>query len=117
MLTGPPAARIFVSLAPTDLRCSFDGLSARVRRDFGADPHSGHMFVFCNRRRDMVKILCWDRTGFWVWAKRLERGTFRFVGASAQVEIDWAELTLVLEGIELDSVRRRPRWRPARAAA
>ena len=115
MLTLPPSVRIFVATEPVDARKSFDGLSAVVRDGLGGDPMTGHMFVFINRRGDMVQILFWDRTGFVIMRKRLEAGTFRLVrGADCNhghVEIDAADLGLMLEGIELGTEKRRKRFK------
>jgi transposase len=118
MLTLPPSVRIFAAVEPVDARKSFDGLAAVVRDSLGGDPMTGHMFFFLNRRGDMAQILFWDRTGFVVMRKRLEAGTFRLVrsaeGNKSHVEIDAAELGLMLEGIDLGTVKRRKRfkWEP-----
>ena len=113
MLTLPPAVRIYVAVEAVDIRRSFDGLSAAVREVLRQDPLSGHLFVFRNRRGDRVKILFWDRSGYCLFYKRLERGTFRLPqGDAARLEIDAGELGLLLEGVDLVHVRRRPRWRP-----
>ena len=72
MITLPPAVRVFVHLGPTDMRRSLDGLAGMVREIIRADPLSGHLFVFFNRRRDRVKVLFWDRTGLALWYKKLE---------------------------------------------
>jgi len=115
MLTLPPSVRIFVAVEPVDARKSFDGLAAVVRDSLGGDPMTGHMFVFINRRGDMVQILFWDRTGFVIMRKRLEAGTFRVVrsanGSNSHVEMDAADLGLMLEGIELGTVKRRKRFK------
>lgn len=95
---------------PVDLRNSFDGLYALTRQTLGQDPLSGQLFVFFNRRATQVKVLYWDRTGFCLWAKRLEAG--RFVSDWAKVstrEIDWTGLKLLLEGIEAGRLRKRYR--------
>jgi transposase len=93
------------------MRCAFDGLMARVRGILDQDPFSGHLFVFRNKRRDRVKILFWDRSGFCLWYKRLEKGTFHFPEATGpSVEVEAAELSLILEGLDLKGARRRPRW-------
>lgn len=111
MLTLPSSVRIYVAAEPVDLRRGFDGLAAATRQLIGADPLSGHVFVFLNRRRNRVKLLLWDRSGIY---KRLERGTFEvpFSPAPGQrhVEVDGAGLGLMLEGIDLRGARRRKRW-------
>lgn len=118
MLSLPPSVRVFVALEPADMRCGFDGLSARVRRVPDADPMSGHLYVFWNRRRDRVKVLYWDRSGYCLWYKRLERGRFRFPvsDGGGHAEIEHAELALILEGIDLSNARRRRRWVPRQIA-
>ena len=83
MLSALSASRIWLCTQPTDMRCSFDGLSARVQRYLGEDPTSGHWFVFINRRRTMIKILGFDTGGYWIWSKRLEQGQFA-LGQGAQ---------------------------------
>jgi len=117
MLTLPPSVRIFVATEPVDARKSFHGLTAVVRDSWGGDPMTGHMFCFINRRGDMIQILFWDRTGFVIMRKRLEAGTFRLVraadGKSSHVEVDAADLALMLEGIEMDTVKRRKRYKRA----
>jgi len=95
------------------MRRGFDGLAAMTREIIGADPLSGHLFVFRNRRRDRMKVLYWDRDGFGLWYKRLERGTFRFPSPRAgarSVEVDHATLTLILEGIDVGGARRQRRF-------
>jgi transposase len=111
MLMPPPSVRVFVASEPVDLRCSFDRLASCTELLLRQDPYSGHLFVFRNRQGDRVKILYWDRTGFCLWYKRLEKGTFRLprVGVGG-VEVEAAELMLLLEGIDLAGARRRPRW-------
>jgi transposase len=116
MLSLPATVRIFVCLAPTDLRRGFDRLAQMVREFLGGDPLSGHFFVFRNRRGDRLKLLYWDRDGFCLWYKRLERGTFVFPGGPAQVgtaglEMTAADFAMLLDGVDLQSVRRRPRYR------
>ncbi len=73
-LSGRP--RVFPSLLPTDMRCSFYGLSCRTKSIIKQDPLSGYMFVFLNRKRDYVKVLYWDESGYCIWSKRLESGSF-----------------------------------------
>jgi len=111
MLMLPPSVRIFVASRPVDLRRSFDGLAALTQEQLELDPWSGHLFVFRNRSGDRVKILYWDRSGFCVWYKRLEKGCFRLPQGSSQcVELESSELGLLLEGIDLAGARHRPRW-------
>lgn len=112
MLSLPPSVRIFVAVRATDMRKSFDGLANETRAVIDSDPLSGHLFVFFNRRRTHVKMLYWDRTGYCLLAKRLERGTFWLppAGERGVIELEAAELGLILEGIDLGGARRRPRW-------
>lgn len=119
MLMLPPTVKVYLSLRPLDLRKSFDGLSAATREVIRQDPTSGHLFVFLNRRRDRVKILAWDRNGFCLLYKRLEVGTFSLPSldaATGSVEMEVSELAMMLDGVELKSVHRRPRWQPAHQA-
>jgi transposase len=104
VLSLPPSVRIFVARDAVDCRKSHDGLHALVRDRFGDDPFGGHLFCFFNRRRDRVKILVWDKNGFWLFYKRLERGTFRALRADgfARIELRRAELMMLLEGIDLE---------------
>ena len=116
MLSLPPSVRIFVCLAPADLRRGFDRLAQMVRDFLGGDPLSGHFFVFRNRRGDRLKLLYWDATGFCLCYKRLERGTFVFPAGPARVgaaglEMTAADFAMLLDGVDLASVRRRPRYR------
>jgi transposase len=116
MLTLPATVRVFVAAAPVDLRRGFLGLSALVRGALAADPLSGHLFVFFNRRGDRTKILFWTPSGGCVFYKRLERGRFHLPHESAdaaRIEMDAGELALLLEGIDLRGARRRPRWTPS----
>ena len=117
MLMLPPSVRVYVAAEPTDLRKSFDGLSAQVAQRFGADPLCGHLFVFLNRRGDQVRILFWDRTGYCIVSKKLAQGRFRLgrelPEAATHVEVEAAELSLMLEGIDLTEAVRRKRWRAA----
>jgi transposase len=98
------------------MRRGFDGLAATARTVTRQDPLSGHLFVFFNRRRDRVKILYWDASGYCLWYKRLEAGRFALSGCGPEqdsMEWDLPRLTLILEGIDLsDSHRRRRYCRP-----
>lgn len=116
MLSLPPTVSIFVHTEPTDMRKQFDGLAGLVRTALGDDPLSGHLYVFFNRAANRVKILWYDRGGFAMYCKRLERGTFRFPQSiekgRARVAIDSGELSLILEGIDLRGATWRKRWDP-----
>ena len=102
------ATHIYLYRPPCDMRKSFDGLSGLIRSELGADPLSGSLFVFCNRRRNMVKLLYWDRDGFALWYKRLERGCFRLPSISCtHARIDRLQLTLFLEGVTPKKVSKR----------
>ncbi len=112
MLNLPPSVRIYLCLCPADMRRSFDGLAAMNMEIIGEDPLSGHLFVFRNRRGDRVKILYWDRSGYCLWYKRLEEETFHFPNAeSPHLEIEGAQLSLILEGICVSEAHRRRRTR------
>lgn len=117
MLSLPSSVKIYVAARPVDARKSFDGLAALVAAEFGLEPLSGHLFVFLNRRGHVAQMLFWDRSGFCILKKRLEAGTFRLVrdpeGAAAHVEINSAELALMLEGIDLAGATRRKRYQHA----
>ena len=115
MLTLPSSVRIYVAAEPVDLRRGFDGLAAATRSIIRRDPMSGHVFAFVNRRKNRIKLLVWDRTGYILLFKRLERGTFRIptqpVAGERHVELDAGELGLMLEGLDLRGASRRKRWR------
>ena len=118
MLSLPASVRIFLCLEIADMRRGFDGLAAMVTELLKDDPLSGHMFVFRNRRRDRVKILYWDRDGYALWYKRLEKGTFKFPSVtssrSRRVEVKASDLMMLLDGVDLRSVRREQRYARAR---
>ena len=114
MLSIPPALKIFLAAAPTDMRKSHDGLAALVEHVLRENPLSGHLFVFRNKPGDRLKLLYWDTDGYALWYKRLEAGRFRFPAVSegqTQVTITAAELTMLLDGVDLASVRRTKRFR------
>ena len=112
MLSLPPSVRIFIARDIVDLRKGFDGLSALVIEVIDEDPLSGHLFVFFNRRRDRVKILYWDQSGYWLLYKRLERGRFKVFDQASDkpksFEMNAKDLALLLDGIDLRGARRRP---------
>jgi transposase len=116
MLLLPRAVRVYVATAPVNLHKSFDGLANEVRWVLGREPLSGHVFVFINRRRTQVKLLCWTRGGFTILHKRLERGRFNFTKQLREgvksVRIDIHELSMLLEGLEAKTTRGAARWEP-----
>jgi transposase len=120
MLMLPPSVRIYVAVEPVDMRNQMDGLSRAVREVIQHEPLSGHLFVFFNRRGDQVRILFWDRTGYCLFSKRLERGVFRrprCPEGARHLELEAAELALLLEGLDLGQAKRRRRWTaPAEAS-
>ncbi len=118
MLTLPPGVSLFVATARVDGRKGIDGLSTIVRSQFSENPLAGGMYVFFTRRADRVRVLYFDRDGYVLITKRLEKGTYRVPWENQQgrVEIEAAELLLVLEGIELKGARRRERWVPLSAS-
>lgn len=106
-------ARLFLYAGPADMRKGFDGLSGLVTNKLGQDPLSGDIFIFINRTRTLIKLLIWDQTGFAIWHKRLEQGTFEMPQmdpATSSVEITRQKLMLILEGISLKSVKERKRF-------
>ena len=100
------AVRAYVCAEPIDMRRSIDGLACLVEPLLGMDPFSGQVFVFVGKRRNKVKLLVWDRHGFWVLYKRLERGRFTSAATIAARGISMSELTAWLEGIDLSRARR-----------
>ena len=106
--------RIFLFCKPADMRCGFDRLAELVRSHLGEDPLSGALFLFRSRCGDRLKILYWDRDGYALWYKRLEVGVFRFPKAPAdsgeKLTLRPSELAMLLEGIDLRSVRRLHRY-------
>lgn len=111
MFTVSSLVQVYLCTQPLDMRKSFDGLPAAVSAILCQDPLSGHLFVFINRKRDIVKALFWDRSGYCIVAKRLEAGTFRLPPHDgACLTLSLPELTLLLEGIDLSHARRRKRF-------
>jgi transposase len=118
MLMATSSLRVFAHRGPTDMRKSFSGLVGLVELELGQPVESGHLFLFFNRRRDRVKVLYFVGDGLVIFYRKLERGTFETPAALAAgdepkggVELRLSDLTLILEGIELSSVKRRKRWR------
>jgi transposase len=115
VITIPRSVRIFIGSTPIDMRKSIDGLMAIVQGELRQDAYSGHLFVFVSRRCDRVKILTWDKGGFVLIYKRLERGQFKLPHMDAStmsVEIDATQLAMLLDGIDFGRVRRPEHWQP-----
>jgi transposase len=105
--------RIWLATAPADMRCGFDRLAQLAAVVTGQDPLAGHLFLFRSRGGDRLKALLFEGDGYVVWYKRLETGTFRFprvAEGQSSLEIKPSELAMLLEGIDLSSVKRRPRY-------
>jgi transposase len=119
MIALSPQIRVFLYRRPTDMRKSFHGLIALTEAELKQDPLSGSLFVFVNRRRDRIKILYWGETGFCIWYQQLQRGTYqlpRHESLSEQdtLEVTRAQLSLILDGIDLTSARQRRRFQRER---
>jgi len=117
VLSFAPGIRVYMAVNPVDMRKSFDGLSAAVEAVFDRNVLDGHLFLFLNKRRDRIKALWWDGDGLAIFAKRLESGSFeipRHAPDTQQLQLDAMQLAMLLGGVQLDSVQRRPRYvRPA----
>jgi transposase len=112
MLMLPPSVRLFLCAQPADMRRGFDGLALMAQTILKQDPFSGHLFVFRNRRGDRVKVLYWDRDGYALWYKRLEKGVFHLPARIADgAELRAADLAMLLDGIDPTQVQRRVRYR------
>jgi transposase len=111
MLNFPASVRVFFCVLPIDMRRSFDTLSKLVREHIKEDPLSGHLFVFRNRNQDCVKVLYWDRDGYAIWYKRLQRGSFSLPGNVGDgIEIDSTSFSMLLHGVDLREVRKPKRY-------
>ena len=111
MLSFSAHQRYFLFSNATDMRKGFSGLSGLVRKHIPHDLMSGDVFIFINKRRDKIKLLMWDSNGFAIWYKELEKGTFGSLemGKNTSVELVWSDLVMLLEGIEISSIKRRKR--------
>jgi transposase len=109
MLSLPSSCRYFLYQHQADMRKGFDGLGGLVRDGLQKDPLSGDAFIFFNKRRNQVKLLLWEKDGFSIYHKRLERGTYEVPGHTL-AELRSDELMLILQGISLKSVHRRKRF-------
>ncbi len=115
MLTLPPSVRVYLAATPVDMRRGHDGLMSIVQNQWQLDPYGGHLFVFLGKRLDRAKVLYFDRGGFVLVYKRLERGRFklpRLAGSAETVQLDGTQLAMLLEGIDFSRVRRPPTWKP-----
>ncbi len=115
MLGLPPSVRIYFGTELVDMRNGIDGLRALVEGALKKDPYQGHLFVFVGKAKDKVKILFWDRNGFVLYLKRLERGRFQLPVVDARtkhVAMEPAQLAMLLDGIDLNA-RRLARWNPS----
>ena len=113
MLSIGAERRIWLCTQPTDMRCSFDGLSARVRNYLREDPTSGHWFAFINRRGTQIKVLAFEAGGYCVWSKRLEQGRFAALSAAGSVKrgLCRTEFLALLEGVDMVITRQRKRYK------
>jgi transposase len=106
----PFSTKVYLALGSTDMRKSINGLSILVEDSLDMDPFCGHLFAFCNRRRNMVKVLYWDRNGFCLFYKRLEKHLFKWpVYPEEVMEIDPRELHFLLEGLDIGQVKAHER--------
>lgn len=108
------ATRVYLAAGATDMRKGFDGLFGIARDRLGIDPMSGHLFVFCNGRRNRLKVLYWDGSGLWICSKRLEKGRFSWPtegDEQGRVRMSSEELTLLVSGIELSRSGRKDWYR------
>jgi transposase len=115
MLSVSSQVRIFLARDPVDMRKSFHGLVGLTESVLRKDPLSGHLFVFINRRRDRIKLLYWGVTGFCIWYQQLEQGSYQLPDAATAderegIEITASQLSLILDGIDLSSIRQRARY-------
>ena len=122
MIALPPQIRVFLYRLPTDMRKSFHGLIALTESALKLDPLSGSLFVFFNRRRDRIKILYWGQTGFCIWYQQLQQGTYQLpaeevLKAHETMEVTRSQLSLILDGIDLASVRQRTRFQRSKQPA
>lgn len=95
--------RVYIAVGHVDMRKSINGLSMLVSEEFELDPFCGHLFAFSNRRRTVVKVLYWDRNGFCLWQKRLERHRFRWPESRSQVlQLDTRAFAWLLDGLDVE---------------
>jgi transposase len=114
MLTVP-GVQLWLCTVPTDMRCSYDGLSAMVKKHLNANPSNGQVYIFINRRRTQLKCLYFESGGYCLWCKRLEQGQFAFPakGADSKLGLTATEFAALIEGFDLVIKRRRKRYKKA----
>ncbi|AET60518.1 IS66 Orf2 like protein [Paenibacillus terrae HPL-003] len=113
MLNFASASQVYLACGSTDMRKSIDGLAAIVQEQFALSPFSTAWFVFCNRRRDKLKILHWDHASFWLYYRRLERGTFQWpAGGSSPLSLTQRELRWLLDGLSPEQRQAHPAISP-----
>lgn len=104
----PDTSKVYIAIGPTDMRKSINGLSQLVAQSFDTNIFSGNLYAFCNRRRDIIKILFWDRNGFCLWHKRLENDQFCWPESREEViGIDNKQLSWLLSGLDINSAHKR----------
>jgi transposase len=120
MLTIPASVEIWLSSQAVDMRCGHDGLMAIVQHQWTLDPYSGHLFVFVGKQHDRIKVLFWDRGGFMLLYKRIERGRFRLppiAKDALSISLEPSQLAMLLDGIDLSRVRTPTRWHPQKPSS
>jgi len=112
MLFPESQVRIWLYAQPTDMRKSYNGLSALVKQTLQEDPLSGQLFVFINRKQTQMKVLYFDCSGYCIWSKRLEQGRFHFNTKSGiKYRLSWTDLKLIIDGIDTTSIRQFKRYK------
>jgi len=115
MFALSPENRFHLYSQPTDMRKSFDGLSGLVQNILGRNPGNGDVFIFINKRRDKIKLLHWQGSGFILYYKRLEQGTFelpRYHSSVGSITLDYARLVMIIDGLSIENVQKRKRYQP-----
>lgn len=111
MLLPEGHLRIWLHTEPTDMRKSYNGLSALVKNKLKENPLSGHLFVFINRKQTQMKILYFDRSGYCIWSKRLEQGQFHYrKDTGGKRQLDYARLKMIIEGIDTQNIHQFKRY-------
>lgn len=111
MLNLPPSVRIYFCVLPIDMRRSFDSLAELAREQMGEDPMSGHLFLFRNKTEDCLKVLYWDRDGYAIWYKRLQKGKFVLPAtAGKSLEVDATTFSMLLNGLDRKRLKKQKRY-------